>query len=94
MKNIVQIFFFKNFLNIATFPVPAIGCTENVQPIGVTLISLARLSCFPTGRGIGCSELGENTIFPEHPEPEHPVYVSEYLFKELIQWEVKKPCVD
>ena len=49
----------------------AIGCTEDYQPIGVTVHS----HCVDSFKGLlqqckrgrGCSGLGRGTVFPEHP---------------------------
>ena len=46
----------------------AIGCTVNGQPIRVTVHSdLSSDELLSYMQGMGCSELGKNTIFNEHP---------------------------
>ena len=63
--------FLKNSQSCATFlrqHWTAIGWTENVQPIIVTVHSdLRSVELLSYTQGVGCSELGKNTILNEHP---------------------------
>ena len=67
-----------NIVNSQNFaPLPqqhwtAIGCTENGKPLGVTVHSKNELLSYM--QRTGCSELGKNTFFNEHPVPFFPFF--------------------
>ena len=62
----------------------AIGCTENAQPIRVTVHSDLRSDeLLSYMQGMACSELGKDTSFNEHPVPNvlHLVNIQKWKMK-------------